>query len=122
MEEEEGVEHVEIEIELEKKEGKGLGFTVCGGNDSLRGSLAKSPEIKKVINESFFSGIFIRAIDPTGVAGREGSLLVDDQLLEANSCRLSGLSHKQSARLIRVSLIQIYPVIYIIYTAVAACV
>ena len=48
-------------------------------------------------------GIFVRAVDPTGVAGREGSLRVGDQLLEASGRSLTGLTHKQSASVIRVS-------------------
>ena len=45
----------------------------------------------------------MKAVDPTGVAGREGSLRVGDQLLEANGRSLTGLTHKQSAAVIRVS-------------------
>lgn len=48
-------------------------------------------------------GIFVKGIDPTGVAGRESSLRVEDQLLEANGRSLAGLTHKQSASVIRVS-------------------
>ena len=45
----------------------------------------------------------MKAVDPSGVAGREGSLRVGDQLLEANGRSLTGLTHKQSASVIRVS-------------------
>ena len=54
-------------------------------------------------NKEFFSGIFVKAIDPTGVAGRDGSLRVEDRLMEANGRSLTGLTHKQSASVIRVS-------------------
>ena len=48
------------------------------------------------------TGIFVRAIDPTGLAGQEGSLREGDQLMEANGTSLTGLTHKQSANIIRV--------------------
>ena len=47
----------------------------------------------------------MRAIDPTGLAGRTGLLRVGDRLLEANGETLTGLSHKQSASLIRVCVV-----------------
>ena len=48
----------------------------------------------------------MRAVDPTGVAGRDGSLMAEDQLLEANGRSLTGLTHKQSASVIRVSVVK----------------
>ena len=45
----------------------------------------------------------MRAIDPSGVAGQEGSLRPGDQLLYANEHSLEGLTHRIASRIIRVS-------------------
>ena len=69
------------------KEGKSLGFSVCGGKGSKKGDI----------------GIFVRKISPEGVAGHDGRLKVGDELLEVNGTSLKDCTHKEAANIIRVS-------------------
>ena len=49
-----------------------------------------------------YTGVYVNAINPTGLAGQEGSLKEGDKLVAANGKPLIGLTHKQSAGIIRV--------------------
>ncbi|XP_042566403.1 multiple PDZ domain protein isoform X3 [Clupea harengus] len=74
-----GVLHM---IELEK--GKmGLGLSLAGNRDRSRMS------------------VFVVGIDPSGAAGRDGRLLVGDELLEINGQILYGRSHQNASSIIK---------------------
>uniref|UniRef100_A0A3Q1IXQ5 Multiple PDZ domain crumbs cell polarity complex component n=1 Tax=Anabas testudineus TaxID=64144 RepID=A0A3Q1IXQ5_ANATE len=76
-----GVLHM---IELEK--GKtGLGLSLAGNRDRSRMS------------------VFVVGIDPSGAAGRDGRLLVGDELLEINGQVLYGHSHQNASSIIKSS-------------------
>lgn len=70
-----------------KSEGKSLGFTICGGKGSKRGDI----------------GIYVRCIQPMGIAAEDGRLKEGDELLEVNGKSLAGCTHKKAASIIRVS-------------------
>ncbi|XP_015201288.1 multiple PDZ domain protein isoform X4 [Lepisosteus oculatus] len=74
-----GVLHM---IELEK--GKtGLGLSLAGNKDRSRMS------------------VFVVGIDPSGAAGRDGRILVGDELLEINGQILYGRSHQNASSIIK---------------------
>uniref|UniRef100_A0A3P9MDM1 Multiple PDZ domain crumbs cell polarity complex component n=1 Tax=Oryzias latipes TaxID=8090 RepID=A0A3P9MDM1_ORYLA len=77
-----GVLHM---IELEK--GKtGLGLSLAGNRDRSRMS------------------VFVVGIDPNGAAGRDGRILVGDELLEINGQVLYGQSHQNASSIIKSAL------------------
>ncbi|CAG0886882.1 unnamed protein product [Darwinula stevensoni] len=68
-------------IRLYKPEGSSLGFSVVGLKSELRGEL----------------GIFVQEIQPTGLAGRDGRLREEDQILAINGQALDAhISHHQA--------------------------
>ncbi|XP_028985124.1 multiple PDZ domain protein isoform X3 [Betta splendens] len=74
-----GVLHM---IELEKGR-TGLGLSLAGNRDRSRMS------------------VFVVGIDPSGAAGRDGRLLVGDELLEINGQVLYGHSHQNASAIIK---------------------
>lgn len=69
-----------------KKDGKGLGFSICGGKGSRWGDI----------------GIFVSKVHPDGIAAIDGRLKEGDELLEVNGKSLAGCSHQEAASIIRV--------------------
>ena len=72
-----------------KSEGKSLGFTICGGKGSKCGDI----------------GIYVRSIQPGGIAAKDGRLREGDELLEVNGKSLAGCTHKKAANIIKVSML-----------------
>uniref|UniRef100_H2LHB5 Multiple PDZ domain crumbs cell polarity complex component n=1 Tax=Oryzias latipes TaxID=8090 RepID=H2LHB5_ORYLA len=77
-----GVLHM---IELEKGQ-TGLGLSLAGNRDRSRMS------------------VFVVGIDPNGAAGRDGRILVGDELLEINGQVLYGQSHQNASSIIKSAL------------------
>ncbi|XP_047671663.1 multiple PDZ domain protein isoform X5 [Tachysurus fulvidraco] len=74
-----GVLHM---IELEKGR-RGLGLSLAGNKDRSRMS------------------VFVVGIDPNGAAGRDGRIIVGDELLEINGQILYGRSHQNASSIIK---------------------
>ncbi|GAA6099914.1 multiple PDZ domain protein isoform X10 [Tachysurus ichikawai] len=74
-----GVLHM---IELEKGR-RGLGLSLAGNRDRSRMS------------------VFVVGIDPNGAAGRDGRIIVGDELLEINGQILYGRSHQNASSIIK---------------------
>lgn len=76
-------------VVLKKEGNRPLGFSLCGGKGSQRGDV----------------GIFIRRIQPGGLAEEDGRVKEGDELLEINENPLTDYTHKMAAHLIKVKAI-----------------
>lgn len=68
--------------------GRPLGFSLCGGRGSKLGNNA---------------GIFVKAIQDSGEAAKDGRLKVGDEIMFINEQSLEGFTHKMAAHKIKVS-------------------
>ena len=64
------------------KQGRGLGFAICGGEDDVH--FGDDP------------GIFVTSVNPNGAAARDGRLQPGDKILKIDNADLHAVSHQHA--------------------------